>query len=382
MKNPSGFLSTYIFTEHADFSDIRTQRAVNYGSEDIINFKDAIGGFAKYKIPVTKSAFYHNPDKTNNYHFNHKFNSEVCNIKNMPNYLFMLQEMHENGYEICLHTPEESTTKLNYLEEALNYFKTHFNSKSWIDHGYDNSYNNNREDLACDGFNKLSPIYAQPLLKKFNVNYFWNCYNEDSAVFSKYGYSNNIKHPYGGFGDFMPFTDYSKHLINNETVISWQASSLLLPHDDSMWEYYYNDKTLQTVANDYDVIINHCYPARVDSLTGFYDLTDKNKFVINNKFNNMLEKLSVFRDAGKINTTTVKNFLDYNIAVENIKYTIIDEHTIKLKNGNDFKIESLSMILKANKVMVNQKSVAQKIDDHNIIFWFDLEKNAEVLVTF
>jgi hypothetical protein len=312
MKNPFGFLSTYIFTEHADFSDFKTQCAVNYGSEDIIKFKNATGGFAKYKIPVTKSVFYHNPDKTNNNEFNKKFTSEVCNIKSMPNYAVMLDEMHKSGYDICLHTPEEYTTNTSYLNEALAYFKTHFNSKTWIDHGYDNPLKNNREDFVCDGFNKNSIYYAQPLFNKYQVNYFWNCYNEDSELFKNYYFDNNIKLPYIGFGDFIPSPDYSKHLINVQNVYSWQSSSMLFPKDGGLWNYFFNEQRLQNLINNYEVGINHCYPARVDSSTGFYDVDDKGKFVVNPEFNKMLERLASYREKGAINTTTIKDFIPRN----------------------------------------------------------------------
>lgn len=382
MKNPKGFLATYIFTEHADFSDMKAQRAVNYGSDNIYNFKDAIGGFAGNKIPVTKSVFYHNPDKVSNKLFNKKFTSEICNIKSMPDFSNMLNELSKNGFEICLHTPEEYTTNTEYLKEALTYFNSHFNSKTWIDHGYDNPQKNNREDFVCDGFNKSSTYYAQPLFKQNNICYFWNCYNEDSVVFGKFSYDNNLKNPYPGFGDFLPNPDYSKHIINGEMVVSWQTPSLLLPRDATMWSYFFSDQRLQNFINDYEVCINHCYPARVDSFTGFYDIDEKGKIVINNEFNNILKKLAAQRDKGAINTTTVKDFLDYNLAVEKIEYKMIDEHHIKLINKNNFTINGLSMIIKSKFVEVKNKKLNQKTDGEHLIFWFDINAKEEVIVSF
>ena len=61
MKNPAGFEATYIWNEHADFTDIKTNRATYFGSENVIHPDNAIGGFVKYNIPVTKSVFYDNP---------------------------------------------------------------------------------------------------------------------------------------------------------------------------------------------------------------------------------------------------------------------------------------------------------------------------------
>ena len=52
MPIPDGYESGIIFTEHADWTDIRTHRAVLFGSEHITDAKDATGGFVYYGIPV------------------------------------------------------------------------------------------------------------------------------------------------------------------------------------------------------------------------------------------------------------------------------------------------------------------------------------------
>ncbi|MBQ1665276.1 MAG: hypothetical protein II061_04360, partial [Bacteroidaceae bacterium] len=67
MPIPSGYEAGIIFTEHADWTDIRTHRAVLFGNEHITKAKKATGGFVYYGIPVTKSVFYNNPDQITNY---------------------------------------------------------------------------------------------------------------------------------------------------------------------------------------------------------------------------------------------------------------------------------------------------------------------------
>ena len=66
MKNPAGYEAAYIWTEHADYTDISTNRATYFGSEKIINADSATGGFVYFNIPVTKSVFYANPDSVTN----------------------------------------------------------------------------------------------------------------------------------------------------------------------------------------------------------------------------------------------------------------------------------------------------------------------------
>ena len=382
MKNPFGYLSTFIFTEHADFSDIKTQRAITYGAEYITKYEDAIGGFAKYKIPLTKSVFYCNPQKINNHTFNAKFNTEICTIKSNPDFYTLLKELNANGSDICLHTPEEYTTNEQTLKEALAFLKLHFSSVTWIDHGYDNSLKNNREDIVCDAFNTSSKYYVQSLFKNNQVKYFWNCYNEESALLGKYYFDNAIREPYYGYGDFAPLPDYCTHFVNHENVITWQASSLLQPKDAGTWSYYFNKNRFQDFINNYQVYIGHCYPARVDSSTGFYDRNEKNKFVINPNFNKLLRTLSEYKKSGNINVTTIRDFLNYNTSIENIDYKIIDTKNIHLTNKNKFVIRGLTLITNANKVIVNGNTVNQKKDGNNIIFWFDLKAESDATIAF
>ena len=61
-----GYQSAFIFTEHADWTDLRTHRAVLFGNEHITKPEDAVGGFCYFDIPVTKSVFYWNPDNVTN----------------------------------------------------------------------------------------------------------------------------------------------------------------------------------------------------------------------------------------------------------------------------------------------------------------------------
>ncbi|MBL0103399.1 MAG: hypothetical protein IPP51_06315 [Bacteroidetes bacterium] len=83
-KNPNGFPASLVWTEHADYADIRTQRAVNFGSENVVKLKDAKGGFAGWNIPVTKSVFYCNPEAQTLKFKDSRFDRTSVSIKNHP----------------------------------------------------------------------------------------------------------------------------------------------------------------------------------------------------------------------------------------------------------------------------------------------------------
>lgn len=61
-----GKLQQMIWTEHADYTDLQTQRAVNFGADTIEHATQARGGFVANKIPVTKSVFFSNPENVSN----------------------------------------------------------------------------------------------------------------------------------------------------------------------------------------------------------------------------------------------------------------------------------------------------------------------------
>lgn len=166
MLVPNGYLACYVFTEHADGGDIRTNRASYFGSEDIHNIKDATGGFAGHKIPVTKSVFYLEPSGN--------FGSSVQENINSSQFLdFLDQHQATNNYDICLHSPENGNSNRKILEESMKFMKDRYNSSTWIDHGF-YSGKINRECSVADGFNSNSEYYAADLWEKYETRYFWS----------------------------------------------------------------------------------------------------------------------------------------------------------------------------------------------------------------
>lgn len=86
-----GFEAAVIFTEHADWSDIRTHRAVCFGSEDIVSADSAVGGYVYYDVPVTKSVFFNNPDSVCNIEKNSDFPGLHASLSDDDFLDFMIQ---------------------------------------------------------------------------------------------------------------------------------------------------------------------------------------------------------------------------------------------------------------------------------------------------
>ena len=134
-----GYQSAFIFTEHADWTDLRTHRAVLFGNENITEPEDAVGGFCYFNIPVTKSVFYWNPDNVTNEKISDgRFPELVTSIKTDKEFHKLLKTIKKEGFEICLHSPEVYTTIPSEYPKAMRFMKRNFNTVSWIDHGYNN----------------------------------------------------------------------------------------------------------------------------------------------------------------------------------------------------------------------------------------------------
>ncbi len=381
MKNPLGFEATYIWTEHADYSDIRTNRATYFGSENISNADSATGGFVYYNIPVTKSVFYDNPDSISNLKAsNGLFSSLESTILTDDEFSDFLFQISKKGSDVCLHTPEQYTTTPERFEEALLYMQMNFGSPSWIDHGNNNGPQNNREDLICDATLKKSPFYAIDLWEKYGVKYLHNAYYEELNTFKNWKFEGSLEKPYSGYGDFIPTPDYFQHPTKTDNLYHWTTTSALFISEPYLWNYLFNEKKLNNMVNNWYVEINHVYPAWVDPKKGMWTWGSDSTIIAQLGFNQSLSNLAYYRYSGRLNITTIAEFLDYRTAIDNIEYQLLPDGRVKLVNNNDFDIVGLSMAGNAKLVTVDGSTPQYKIAEDNIIFWFNIKANSSKII--
>ncbi len=379
LSSPFGYLSSVIWTEHADYTDIRTNKAVYYGSELINRPDQAIGGFVKYNIPVTKSIFYSNPDKVDNSEKAKFMPGPEASYKESPEFKVFLKQLHESGYEICLHTPDHYTANRKLLEEAMDVMHKEFTPVSWIDHGYDNGVKSNREDLMCDGLDTTSKWYSADLWKKYGLKYFWNSYYEDSGIYSAYSYNSYFSLPYSDWGDAFPTLAYWRNK-RTANIVHWGTMNTLDLPDGNLWSYLFSDERLTDMLKNKTDIIIHCYPARVDSTNGFYIFKD-NVAVANSDFNTALNKLASYRNDSKIWLTTIRQCLDYRLLLEGIEMKILSDGKIQLHNTNKAAINGLTLAAYAEEVSAGKKSLETKKINGELLFWFDLSAGEIIQLT-
>ncbi len=350
MPIPYGYESGIIWTEHADWTDLRTHRAVLFGSEKITKAKDATGGFVYYGIPVTKSVFYNNPENITNAEMSQgTFQGLQTTIKTHREFEKLLKQLHKLGFDLCLHTPEQHTTTPSNLKEALDYMQRHFKSTTWIDHGYNNGPKKNREDLVCDGLNPQSEAYAGDEWRRHGIKYLWNAYYEENRM-EPWCFNNNLIQPYPGFGDALPNRqvtpiagyDYRHgslspiaHPQTPPDLLTWSTPSTLEATSDLGWDFFFSEERLQKLIDQHNVSIIHAYPAWVVPGRTFWTYDQDSTIVALPGMNRAFERIASLRDEHKLLPMTVKTYLDYYSGLLHVSYTILDSQHIQLHNAGD-----------------------------------------------
>ncbi len=375
-----GYQSAFIFTEHADWTDIRTHRAVLFGNENITKPEDAVGGFCYFNIPVTKSVFYWNPDNvTNEKTSNGLFKGLVASIKTDKEFYKLLKTIKKQGFEICQHSPEIYTTIPSEFPKAMRFMRRQFDTKSWIDHGYNNGPDKNREDLVCDGLLPDSPQYAAELWKKNGVRYLWNAYYEENRMES-HNFDGHFVQPFDGFGDALPNRQITTLPNGDKDFLLWSTPSTLEVNEDHEWYYYFDSIRLQRLVDQHNVFITHVYPAWSNPYRAFWQYNENGSAVAMPGFNFALSQLAHFRDEKKILPTTIEKYLSYYEKLNSIEYLIIDNKTIQLTNSNEA-IKGLTLLC-TKPIVVEGKAIDFRKVDEGYLVWFDLGRNETVTIRY
>lgn len=363
MLQPHGYLATHVWTEHADEQTLASNRAVYYGSERITSPDKAVGGFVRYGIPVTKSVFFANP------YYRPERPLHVA-ISESPEFLQFLKDLHKRGTEIGLHTvyPYDLYLYGGVADAALSFMKKEFQSVTWIDHGYVKS------SFGFQGLNVHTPSYLADYWQKHGTRYFWHYSSEDGTNINR---SFDLLQTRLGDGKRTPL--YWSHPTVTGPFYSWAAA--IVP-DDTV--YVYHDQNLQRLVQDRGVLINHVYLARVPAnkkSTAFLTRDRQGALVVQPGFDQILKKMAGLRDQKKLYLTTVRDIMNYWLALEQVRMEVQPDGSVHVYNDGPTKISGLSMAVRSAQIYVNGKKPPQKKDQGDLIFWFDLEAGARAVIT-
>jgi len=412
MLVPSGYLAGYIFTEHADGGNIRTERAIYFGNEDIIKATDAKGGFVGHKIPTTKSVFYSSKVEGKG--------AAIIENGKYSELLDFLDQIYSTGlYDICLHTPEDSTSNREILAESIRFMKDRYNAVSWIDHGF-YSGKINREAFVAEGLDSSSIFYAADLWIEYNTKYFWSPAVELIRDSSKVSITGRIKE----FRFFDAYVNIWKQYINpkelQELSFFQAAKELLRRYSDKFetnsqlpdqgnayptplfWQHptvsqgFYSWTTdfvkeytdlsakrierekynLTKLINDQGVFFNHGYYVRYKESEDMMTLKD-GKLSINPGFDKILGIMAEMRNKGDLNITTVSDLINYWLLLENISFEYSLNGDIYIYNRNKVPVNGLSIAINAQKILINGKRPSMRHHGEDSILWFDIQGNSK-----
>ena len=416
MLVPNGYLAGYVFTEHADAGNIRTQRAAYFGSENISDPAKATGGFVGHEIPVTKSVFYHDLDGG--------LSESSADDSEESQYFEFLDDLYATGlYDLCLHTPEDTSSNREYLAEAIKFMKERYDAKTWIDHGMFPG-NNNRETFVCDGFCPGSEFYAADLWEKYDTRYFWSSavekirfsipevsltkelrylrlQNLSAELWRRYwflreyqgekrltafvdilkGYFTtfelNSLQPFKG--NSFPTPLYWQNVTRTGQFYSWTTEFVYTGiSPDMAEEKLKNEKRqLDKLESNWGVFMNHGYYVRNRKDDDI--LCKKNEeLVINPYFDEILTYLDSLRDGGDMLLTTVKDLLNYWTLIENITFEYEPDGIVNIYNNNAQPVKGLSLALRIDvkAIRIDGKSPSSKQAGEDAIIWFDMPANS------
>ncbi|USG64830.1 hypothetical protein NDK47_22315 [Brevibacillus ruminantium] len=363
MNQPYGFLATHVWTEHADEQSLASNRAVYYGSEKVESPDKAVGGFVKYGIPVTKSVFFANP-------YYRPQNPINVAISESPEFLAYLKDLRKRGMEIGLHTvyPYEFHLYRDVADRVLDTMKKEFDSVTWIDHGY------LKNSFGFQGLNIKTPYYLADLWKKYDTRYFWHYSSEDITSVNQ-----ALDLLQSSRGDDKRTPLYWSHPTVTGPFYSWAAA--IVPENTMR---VYSDQNLARLIQDRGVLINHVYLSRVPKWKtsgAFLKRDPQGELVIQPGFDQLLKKMASLRDQKKLYLATVREMMDYWLALEQVRFEYDPNGSIHVYNDGEKKISGLSMAVRATEVWVNGKKPPQKNDQGDLIFWFDLEPHAKAVIS-
>lgn len=355
------YKSTFIFTEHADWATLQTHRAIYFGRSDIINAEDASGGFVKYKIPVTKSVFYHNPYNSQLKEVNTQafLQKPLATLKENPDFKIFIKQLFNLDYEICLHSPEDKSTQKLWADEAMSYTLAEYGANSWIDHGYDNAMESNREDFSCDGAIENSPFYMVDLWKKNKVKYFWNPYFEDFPLGNNFQFYSSILMPHFGLSTSVPKVSYSVH-PNYPDFFQWYTYSVTQAQDPALWRYFFNDQRLLEFINFGGTFISHIYPASLHNEYGFLSFSG-DTIKVNPEFDSFLARLADYRNNRMIYISTIKRWMDDVLSKEQLVYKVINER-LCLQNISETTLNEIGIVFPDGKIKIVNLAAQQFIE--------------------
>jgi hypothetical protein len=393
MAVPNGFPTAHVWTEHGCNTDARVQRAVFFGSEKIIRVRDTIGGFAKWKIPVTKSVFFDNPnsvvfDNPNSVptvDASEAQKGPMPSLRTTEGFQSFVDELAEAGNEICLHCAAPDTSSEPQVAAAVSHMRERYRMRSWIDHLWfkpDGTTQGCLQSFCCHGLRS----YSAKLWRDNGVRYFWNPYFE-------YHYRQDRRSPrealnHWTFDQAFHNPLYWRHPTYNsnadvvgprtDAYISFASSHAWYPNSAST---IYDPGALDSLVDEWGISIAHAYPAFYTAQNSGLDQAPDGSMVISKEFDGLLERMADMQQRGLMLNTTLRELMDYQLALEDLEFRPAPQVTgIEIINNGTRELRGLSLASSTAAVRIDGDTVKGKWHSGSFIFLIDLKPGEKVAI--
>jgi hypothetical protein len=323
MHVPGGARAAFIWTEHADLTTVQSHRAVCYGRSTISRSADAIGGFVKAGVPVTKTLFYANPNKK-------KLPDGVglqATLTGTPKLFDLVQDLHRNGWDIGIHSPQPDNSTRELNEEAVAFFDREFDATTWIDHSCAVVFNG----VSALGLIPNQPHYTADLLEKHGLRFVWQFGCEDGAEHFLGGLS--ILQTRIGDWTMSPLT-WTNPIAPGLTFWPTSAGADIAA---------YSDEQLDELIAEQGVAIVHTYPAShmpPGKDSQYFDIGEDGTITTSAQFEALLKRFVDRRP--QLQTITIRTLCEH---LEAIAAVLVDpaDGGWRVTNRGDKDIPSLPL---------------------------------------
>lgn len=430
MLAPGGAQSVFVWTEHACNCVRDIHPAVYFGHQDIEDPGKAVGGFAKHRIPVTKSVFFCNPTNAVNSVHGPGHGEPMLSIDRSDSFLRFLTSLRDCGdFEIVPHSVSPATTSRREFEEGARFMRDAFHPRTWIDHCVFKGHElrGGHDNFLAHGLEPGSPHYRRDLWERYGYKYFWNHAHE---------YFNAIPQGIGkprraGVPRVLShLADYATHKAGKLLSILGMARRMLPSgggrserqnaDDDLSLDHFsrprrwpsplwWRNKSksgdlvswgtrlpstsnfradtcaeirrqLESLVDSWGVCLYHAYPARADADNAAWTVDPSGKYVVSGEFDGFLARMGELRDSGLLHLGTVGDIMAHWTALENISWAPESDRRYRVVNRNAFEVRGVAFGVKRCAASVGGTRLSGRSVGADRVYRIDLQAQSSVVV--
>jgi len=313
-RSPNGTKAILIFSHHSDSNMISIIKAMMFGTTDTKDPSYMKKGFVGYKIPITWGFFY-------------KSVKGIPGFDN-PEYRKLIEFLAQKKIEVVLHTAspvaKENTRQLiTKALEDTSYLKL----DDWIDHSI--SDGTRCADLKSEGAIYGSKNYSFDLFLKYGYKYCWSYLDVKLDTLNMLQPDKVSWHPQIFFKNY----NFGK----GDSLYQW--NSVRYKNLPKML----TQSQLDRLVSENGISIIHDYFAHPMQKNKLFVVKNKNVY-ISPQFDRSLRLVSNLMSKKLLWIPTVKDFIDYEVALKNVQITPLDNTTLVVDNKNYSEIKGFTLI--------------------------------------